>query len=267
MFSNMGKYQPCGIFTRGHFILLASTLVGIFIALKFTVNKNKEQIHKIIKNITITACILETIKIIFNIQQNSLSAVNTYIPLYYCSILMYAGLLSSFAKGVLKRIGDVSLATGAIIGGIVFMIYPSTSLPNYPAFHFLSIHSFLFHGMMVYLGILLNKTKYVELKKEDLKYFAGLIACMGIMAVVINNICGSNLMFISDNFPGNPIEIIYNITNGGFSFTMLMIVLQMTLPFYAIYYTVKLVQDFKNKQKLISQHVAINNDTNAYEVR
>lgn len=110
---------------------------------------------------------MEIITIIFNVKQNSFSAVNTYLPLYYCSVLLYAGVLSSFGKGTLKMVGDVSLATGSIVCGIIFIIYPSTSLPMYPAFHFLSIHSFLIHGVMIYLGILINKTRYIELEKKE----------------------------------------------------------------------------------------------------
>ena len=216
MFSRIGEYNACGIFSIGHFCLIVITILGIFIALKMTVKKSKEDVHKIIKYVTIIAYILEVIKIIFNLKQDSFRAVNTYLPLYYCSILLYAGLLSSFAKGTLKRIGDVSLATGAIIGGIVFIIYPSTSLPTYPAFHFLSIHSFLFHGAMIYLGILVNITKYVELKKQDIKYFASLIGIMCVMALIVNKFFDGNLMFISKNFSGTPLELIYNISGGGF---------------------------------------------------
>ena len=247
MFSNIGEYEPCGIFTKGHFILIAITIVGIFIALKHSVKKNKEEIHKIIKYITITACILETVKIIYNIKQNSISAVNTYLPLYYCSMLLYAGLLSSFGKNSLKRVGDVSLATGSIIGGIVFLIYPSTSLPMYPAFHFLSIHSFLFHGMMIYLGILINKTRYIELKKEDVKYFAILVGCMSIVALILNNLFDGNLMFISNNFPDTPIEILYKITNGGILYSLIMIIAQMTLPFYISYHAITKIHNLENE--------------------
>ena len=242
MFANAGKYEACGIFTRDHFILLVITIIGIFVALKYTVNKDKNTIYKTIKCTTIVAWILEVIKIYFNIKQNSIKAVNTYAPLYYCSILLYAGLLSSFGKGILKRIGDVSLATGAIVGGIVFIIYPSTSLPFYPAFHFLSIHSFLFHGAMIYLGILINKTRYIDLELKDAKYFAILIGCMSILALIVNKLFDGNLMFISNNFPGTPLEILYNITKGGFFYKFIMIVSQMTLPFYVSYYIIKYFQ-------------------------
>lgn len=256
MFSNMGKYEACGIFTIGHFILIGLTLIGILIALKKTVNKKKEEVHRIIQYVTVIACILEIVKIIFSIKQNSLKAVNTYLPLYYCSILLYAGIASSFAKGKLKRMGDVCLATGSIVGGIVFILYPSTSLPMYPAFHFLSIHSFLFHGSMVYLGILMNKTRYIELKKEDIKYFASLIVCMSIVALLVNHLFDGNLMFISHNFPGTPIEILYNITKGGILFTIIMVVLQMTLPFYIPYYMIKKIHKIEDKKK--EQHMDLN---------
>ena len=53
MFSNIGEYEPCGIFTIGHFILITITIIGIFIALKYSIKKNKQEIHKIIKYITL----------------------------------------------------------------------------------------------------------------------------------------------------------------------------------------------------------------------
>lgn len=253
MFSNIGDYEPCGIFTTDHFILIGITIICIFIALKFTSNKSKEEVHSIIKYITIIMCILEVIKISFNLHQNSLRDVNTYMPLYYCSILLYAGLLSSFGKGAFKRAGDVCLATGSIVGGIVFIIYPSTSLPMYPAFHFLSIHSFFFHGTMIYLGILINKTRYIELEIQDVKYFASVIGIMSIVALIINKLFNGNLMFISNNFPGTPIEILYDLTNGGIMYTLIMVLAQMTLPFYITYGIIKKIQSARNCNELQEQ--------------
>lgn len=245
MFSVAGVYEPCGIFTKGHFILILLTTITILIALKFSL-KNNKNINKIIKNITIVTFTLEIFRIFYNIKLYSFSAVNTYMPLYYCSIFLYAGLLSSFGNGIFKKTGNVCLATGSIIGGIIFIIYPSTTLPTYPAFHILSIHSFLYHGAMVYLGILINKTNYITLKLSDVKYFAFLIGIMGIIALFINNIFGGNLMFISENFPVFPINLIYNFTNGNILFSLIMLISQMTLPFYVVYGTITL---YKKRRK------------------
>lgn len=246
MFAEAGKYKPCGIFTIGHFSLLAITILGIYWALKKTLNKSKKEVFKIIQNVTIIAWVLEIIKIIFNVSHNSLRAVNTYVPLYYCSVLLYAGLLSSFAKGKLKRAGDVTLATATIIGGVAFLIYPSTSLPTYPVFHFISLHSFFYHGMMVYIGILVNATKYVELHLGDVKYVASVIIAMSIAALIVNKIFDANLMFISKNFPGTPVAFIYKITKGTFIFSILMVLNQAFGPFYITYYSLKLINYYKN---------------------
>ena len=133
--------------------------------------------------------------------------------------------------------GDVFLATGGIIGGLVFIVLPTTSLPSYPMLHMVSLHSFLFHGTMIYLGVLINITNYIKLQLSDIKYFATLVGCICILAYIINKKFGSNLMFISQNFPGMPIEIIYNMT--GRYFTLVMSLGQMVLPFYIIYGVLK----------------------------
>ena len=230
-----GEYEPCGMYTIGHLILLIITAVVILIALKFTKNKRNEEVRKIIKNITIFLWILEIIKIIFNLSVGNASNPNTYIPLYFCSVILYAGIFSGFCKNTLKHIGDVFLATGGMIAGLIFLMSPNTSLPNYPMFHYISIQSFILHGSMVYLGILLNITHYVDVKAKDIIYYASIMVVMSIIAYVFNLFFDSNLMFISKDFPGTPISMLYNIT-GGFLFTAIMVLLQATVPFYLVYF-------------------------------
>lgn len=232
-FSKPDEYEACGIFTIKHVILIIFTIIGIVIALKKTIYKNQEEVKKIIKNLTIVIWILEIIRIGFNLYIGNIHNVNEYLPLYYCSLLLYAGLMSSFGKGKIKRMGDVFLVTGGIIGGIVFILFPTTSLPTYPMLHFLSLHSFFFHGAMVYLGLLINITQYITLQMKDFWYYASLVGGICVIALITNHIFDSNLMFISKDFPGTPISILYHTT--GKLFTPIMIIVQMTLPFLIIY--------------------------------
>lgn len=238
LFARPGEYKPCGIFSFGHFGLIAVTLVCIAIAIKNTYKSSKEEVKKIIKNCTIMLWIMEFIIIAFKLCTGDPRNVNNYVPLYYCSILLYAGTLSSFFKGKLKRMGDVFLATGGIIGGIVFILLPTTSLPAYPVFHIVSLHSFLYHGIMVYLGLLVNATNYIKVAANDIIYFATLIGIICVLAQIVNTIFDSNLMFISKDFPGTPITIIYKLT--GKYFTIFMELAQMFLPFYAVYGILKI---------------------------
>lgn len=237
LFAKPGEYEPCGIFTTDHIKLIIVTILGIIVALKKNANKNKYEVEKIIKRCTIILWILEFVIISFKLYTGNIRDIGNYVPLYYCSLLLYAGFLSSFTKN-LKRAGDVFLATGGIIGGIIFIIMPTTSLPTYPMLHMVSLHSFFFHGMMVYLGILINKTKYIELKKEDFKYYAILVGIVCIFAYIVNQIFDSNLMFISKNFPGTPIEILYKIS--GPYYPIVVSIGQMTIPFFIVYYFLKL---------------------------
>ena len=233
-FARPNEYEPCGIFTTKHFLLIILTIVAISIALKKTIHKSKEEIHKIIKSLTIVIWILEFVRIGFNIYIGNINNVNECLPLYYCSLLLYAGLMSSFGKGKIKRIGDVFLATGGIIGGIVFIIMPTTSLPTYPMLHFISLHSFLYHGTMVYIGLLINATNYIELELKDIIYFAELVGGICIIALIVNNTFDGNLMF----------TILYHLT--GKLFTPIMIITQMTLPFLVVYSVEKRKNKLKN---------------------
>ena len=224
-----GEYEACGIFTIKHFILVVVTLISIVIALRYTLKKD---VKKIIKRCTIFVWIFECIKIAFKISTGGIGYINNWVPLYYCSLLLYAGGLSSFSKGKLKRVGDVFLATGGIAGGIIFILFPYTSLPTYPMFHLVSMHSFVYHAIMLYLGLLVNITNYIELEKKDIIYYFSLVSIICVIAYIINNIFNSNLMFISQNFPGMPLEVLYNLT--GKYYTLVTILAQSILPFYTI---------------------------------
>ncbi|MCI9063301.1 MAG: YwaF family protein, partial [Clostridia bacterium] len=153
-----------------------------------------------------------------------------------------------FCKNILKHIGDVFLATGGMIAGIMFLLCPNTSLTTYPIFHYISLQSFILHGAMVYLGILVNITDYIEIRSKDIIYYAGLTLILCVIAYIFNTIFDSNLMFISKDFPGTPMSILYSISSR--LFTPIMIVLQATVPFYIVYGIKCLeIKCMKNKEK------------------
>lgn len=233
-FAKSVECKPCGMFNIKHLILSALTILGVAVAVKHTKIEKREDIKKIIIKLTSIIWILEILKIIFNFWEGNGGNLNTYVPLYYCSILLYAGLFSAFGKGKLQRIGDVFITTGGIVAGIIFLIFPSSSLQIYKAFHFVTIQSFFYHGVMIYLGILLNKYNYIELNKKDIIYYATLVGIIAILALILNNIYGCNLMFISEDFPGTPLTYLYILL--GKSFTAFMILAHIILPFYIMYF-------------------------------
>ena len=116
-------------------------------------------------------------------------------------------------------------------------------LDLYPLFHYISIQSFIYHGAMVYIGIIVNRSKYIEIKSKDIIYYSSMLFIMCLAAYIINVNYDSNLMFISKDFPGSPVSILFRLT--GKFFTPIVSLIQMTLPFYTILGIKKLVEKIK----------------------
>ena len=101
---------------------------------------------------------------------------------------------------------------------------------------------------MLYLGILVNITNYIDLRLSDIKYYASLITGISLISYIVNEKLGTNFMFISKNFPNTPVEIIYNLTGKFFSFVMILI--QVIGPFYVVYFVKYLIKKIKSKKVL-----------------
>jgi hypothetical protein len=243
-FSVQGEYPAGGLFSAGHFILLALTIILIAVSLKKTLAYSFQRIRKIIKNLIILLSALEVSKIYFNFKTGNASNLMNWMPLYFCTICIYAGWLSCFTKGPLKHLGDVFLSTGSLIGGICFLLYPSSSIMLYPTFHFLTLHSFFYHGAMVYIGVLMNRSGLVVLHHGDLKEYAAYVTMFCMFCWWLNNRYHTNFMFISDTFHGTMLDIPYRIL--GPLYTPMAIIVQAIVPY-------EVTMWFKTKTTLLTR--------------
>lgn len=246
--------EPCGLFTPGHLTLFLITVALIAGGLYFCRNMEATRVRTLLRLATLLLWVLEIAKILFVLLVTESRNPNDFIPLYYCSLILYAGLLSSLGKGVWRKIGDVFIATGGFVGGAAFLICPNTSLPRYPMLHFISLHSFLLHGLMVFLALLLMLRGVYRPQPGDIKHCAGLVSTMCVLAVVFNRIYDAthpqtavaNLMFMSKDFPGTPVTILYHLT--GPLFPLFMWLIQAFLPFWGVFAAYRLVKYIKEKK-------------------
>ncbi len=231
--AKIGEYSPCGIYSSGHIILLFITLMATTVALKISRRKSSSEIKKIIQIIVISLWGLEFFRIGYKIYCGDFWFLESYMPLFFCSIFLYSGIFSAFGKGKVQRAGDVVLTTGSLVGGVAFLLYPSTSLPDYPMLHFVSLHSFLYHGLMVYVGLLMLISGYIKLNRNDIWLYAVSVGILCGVVYMVNIAFDCNLMFISKGFPGVLGKEIYNIM--GVFYTPAMILVHMFVPYYVIY--------------------------------
>ena len=89
---------------------------------------------------------------------------------------------------------------GGAMAAFCFTAYPSTSLAIFPLWHPATWHSFFYHFVMCYAGILfLWKKRYVPKVADALGYFIFItVAC--VIAYFLNENLGTNCMFLRHAF-------------------------------------------------------------------
>jgi hypothetical integral membrane protein (TIGR02206 family) len=186
---------PVGVFSLTHLLVLIVCLFLIILCLFLIRNLNDNQINFMIKIIALTVLILEIIKIIWNLR-NGRKNLNTFVPLYFCSLFIYSSLLGGFGKGIVREAGYGFMFHGGLIGGLSFLVYPITSLKYFPMWHFISFHSMLYHSLMVFVSLVLLFRNY-RINKVGIRGFFVITFGFSLLAYLVNQIDGSsNLMFL-----------------------------------------------------------------------
>jgi hypothetical protein len=233
-------FEPAGLFSAAHLALLLSTVGAVAVGLWLCRSMTEAGVRRIILVSSLLLWTLEILKIAFVLLRLESPTPNEYVPLYFCSIVLAAAPLSALGRGRLRLAGDAFLATAGLVGGAVFLLMPTTSLPRYPALHFISLHSFLLHGLMVFLGILLLLRGVYRVKLRDIGYPALLVSIFCGAAYLFNMLYDrlsstavANLMFLSKDFPGTPLSLLYH-TLGRF-YPLFMWLFQAFGPFLLVW--------------------------------
>lgn len=187
-------YKPCGMFTPTHIIaviICAILIVCVLIAAK---KSNSDFIceNRQILNAAIFLTVMELIKITHAFIHSNFN-LDSWVPLSFCSLFMYALWIYRFGKGRLRKCAEVFIAYGCPVGGIAFLIFPTTSLMGYPIYHFLSLHSLIYHTMMIIFGILMLK-RQTYLKKSDMLLYSMFLLVFSAVSIMLNVCYGSNFM-------------------------------------------------------------------------
>lgn len=211
-------YKPCGMFTYRHLILLLPCIAMLNGLLYISRKITKQQVSKVTRVLAVVLTILEGVKIYFNFYWGY-TWLNAWFPISYCSIFIYALWLSGFGKGKLKDIGDAFIAGAGIMGGMAFLLFPSTSLMIYPSMHYLCLYSMTFHTMMIYMGIIYLFKLNIKLDKKLYKKYVLIFLSFAIIAIILNTNFESNLMMLREpaNIPLPFLHKLHSVTPWGYT--------------------------------------------------
>ena len=246
MFKEIGSAPAAGMFGWSHFGLLAIFGVLAFIFFRLSRKWEKAKIMRCFKVYSLVLVAMEIFKIGWNIYQYGLNIdnLNNFVPLYYCSLFLYAFVLIAWSKGKVLRASYAWLIYGGLIAGVSFLIYPSSSLLLYPGYHFLSIHSILFHASLVLISVMvIYHQLYIPSPKDFVPFLVFSLVFMT-LAFIINKTVGTNLMFLEDPLAIQPFTWLQNISQP--LFEIFMFLAQLFLPFVFTHWIFLALSRFTN---------------------
>ena len=186
--------QDYGGFAQYLYLIISIVLMTVLLII-FRKSK-KEKVLNIIKFVSIFLTILYIGKTVWeSVYDIKLTgSFNTgLLPLDTCSIVMYAGLISGFGKGKLKKMADSWLSTGSIVGGFATMLFLN-AFKYYPFFSFGAFYSMIWHFLMVFLGLLLVVTNYVDMKYTRVIYGYLFHFAISLIVIIIDFIYNFDFM-------------------------------------------------------------------------
>lgn len=190
--------NTCGMFNFWHYLTIFLFFLFLWCLLRISRRMTAQQVRMCHFLVAVGITLLEVFKIISRIQKGY--GPDSWVPLYYCSLFLFAIWLSLCRWVPAQRAGYAFITMGGILASAAFTLYPSTSLGMYPLLHPSTLHSFVFHLVMCWMGILLlQKGCYRPRKRDSLYYFLFVLSAC-VVALFLNDAIGTNCMFLSHPF-------------------------------------------------------------------
>lgn len=231
MFTPADKATACGMWSPTYFLALAITLSLVALGLFFSRRMTKQGVRTALFAAAVFSISTEIIKMLFIGLTYGLSKVE-WIPLYFCSCYMYALVMALNKRRKLHEMGLSFLFYGSIVGALAFFAYPSACIPRYPIYHFMCLRTMLYHGSMIYVGMLIVLRGAYTPNAAHFRHFCKMMGTIGLAAYAINLLTGENYMYISKPLDIPVVETIYRAIPNLYPF--LGILVQIFLPFWAM---------------------------------
>ena len=158
---------------------------------------NKKENSKLVKYCLIAcwgiAVGVDIAKIIVSVSTGGF-VITGSLPLYICSIFMYAMPFAIWGKGRIKDIGCTYVCTIGLFGAIMNYVIPSVTY-DYSLLSFWGAHTTIYHSMLLVAPFVMLCTGYTKLSFKNLGWtFLGFV-CLTIGVVVIDYIIEADYMY------------------------------------------------------------------------
>ncbi len=157
---------PGTMFTPLHFAFSAISIVAVIVLAVWLGRKKERTIKTVFTCLWALIVVYEILKIVWE----SCSGMSIrfeaggILPLYPCSIFMYAMPLAIWGRGMWRAAGCGYVCTLGLVGGTINFVYPATILGNYSCISFAGFHTFIYHGALVFTALVMLLSGYHSYK-------------------------------------------------------------------------------------------------------
>ncbi len=206
---NFNQLIVGGVFNFTHLALtLILGLLGM-ILYRFLVSTKHR--HLYFQVIALLLVVLEIIRMVWNVVAADAWYAKDVWPLYTCGIFVIVFPFYAFNTPLKKwTIGFLSL--GAMLAGIVFLIFPSTGLAMFPLWHINTIISSTMHLMMAVIGAIFFFDRILRLTLFDFYTALGIVFAFAGISFIYNALDPeTNFFFIKAPFAETPLQWIFDV--------------------------------------------------------
>lgn len=261
MLGRSGPYSNCIDYTIWY-IMFALLTVGLIVLLNMKKSQKAVKISLIV--FWAIAVLADIIKIIVSVTTDGFVLTGS-LPLYICSIFMYAMPFAIWGKGKVKDAAATFVCTIGLFGVFMNYVIPSVTV-NHSLLSFWGLHTTIYHSMLIITPFVMLCTGYHKIKIKDFGWaFLGFVA-LTIAVVLVDYIIKADYMYFRTG-ETTQLGIVMNIASAtGFFWPVLMYVgyaivqLVMTGLIIGVDALVKLVKRLIDKKKPVA--VEASKDTN-----
>lgn len=158
---------PGTLFTLLHFAVSACWITLIVLGCLLLRKKSEKTIQTVFAGLWIAVVILEIAKILWETFCGTTVEfeVGGILPLYPCSIFMYAMPFAIWGKDKVRYAACGYVCSLGLLGGAINFIYPANVLSNYSCISFAGFHTLFYHGVLVLCACLMLLSGYHSYKK------------------------------------------------------------------------------------------------------
>ncbi len=152
------------LFTPLHLVFAACALAVTVIAFLKAAKWEEKKLQRVYAVLWLLVVVLEAAKMAW--ETVSGKTVNFewggMLPLYPCSIFMYAMPFAIWGKGLVRKAACGYVCSLGLLGGAINFIYPANILGAYSCISFAGMHTFFYHGTLVFCALSMMLSGYYD---------------------------------------------------------------------------------------------------------